>query len=1140
MYTSNQYTRAKAQVDGAPPEAQAILRQRIAEYEQANPIGPPAPPKTGDVGGAAGGALGEVGSEQATPKFALPPDTAPPRAPAAEPPQHAQPVFADLGPAPPVDPDFDPDLPNASKLKTLAAPPEYVSQNPQAGLAHIAASRLDPRANSFFEPTEGEFLRVQGATLKARGIQPGTPEFSVALDEYRDRKWIQALQQAQAEDRPLTRIAYVGDHAQGWDKLKNTLVSGYDTGIGFAKGFLSGRSLHAVDAMNAVEDKLTGSNFVDENRDLAERNPTANLAGEIVGGASKGGPLAKVAKFANPTALSTSKSLLARTAGAAISGAAAGETDLAARSAAQGLGDLAHGRSLESAKDNFTSHLIGSGLLGAGFGAGGHLAAEAANSVQKWTGQSTPELAQLRRGGGDTDALTGIRPGQDVAENLETAREPLPGEAKAPSPGNPTEVAAGKVQEPLARANAEGFAATKRRIIAEQDAAHANSPALQRPTPVKNLANQAVDWVTRKLQPEAKEGYLPGMKVGGKAAPAAQTGAPAELTNRLWRSRIVTAAEAANEARATGGRVITVEQAQRLGIDVGALKSGLDVEGVPAGAPPISDPSAGSVVSPVKALPKYSKADLANAATTLEPTAEEAEAVRRFTFGKRAPGDPGQITGLLDRSPVSPLPHVYRGMGMHPEKAAEFLANDTFSVGDSPVSASSDPMVARSFAARNQVDPGDVGITLKLKHTSARDIGSLADGQVKVESELLLPPRSTFRVISRQKDAAVPGNWIVTAEEIPAEAPAGATTEQVFGRPADKPSPFRGGILGARPGRAAITPKPTPGSDWDPRDRPYTRAGADEATAVDNGPPIPPSAARATGRPSGPPTELTPTAAQQAKPSAAAQSASAAGLPPDHFKVILEPREYDAKQLEEIIADIDNAANAGAKSGAADPGWKDMQRAARLDRDQFGPDWQKMLARHHAELNAIEQRGAHAGLKDNKSYSEMSGDAQRGFNGKLVNFPGDTASNQALRELAKQAGPGVVKDLEVLGAQNAYSKLKGLATPKIGETLGSGGVVGHLRGLGPAVKFRADAFARQLSAGPTGEPTITPRLAAFLQENVPAPRRWLPGAPALGAGALGLKAGVAYNTLTPDQLAFLARVAELFAPSKQKETGANQ
>ena len=980
-YTEDQYQRAKAQLPKLSPEDQKRIGEKIAEYESSNL-------RPGEARGAEG-EHPEVKLPVAEPKLSHASDHSLAAGLAAkqEDPYAAVPE--------PVDDSRDQALPTASKLKALARKAEVVGSVPGTlkaialgtadkagfGVMPAMANSLADRftGTSYYEPSVAQFTRDQAPLLKAKGIQPGTKEFDDQFDEYKDRKWAQAHDAAEAAGTPLVRRDYVNHDTLSWGKLGDVLAELGDGAAAFGKSFLAGRTLQASKLVAPIKDRLLGTDTQAEDAAQVERHPYLSMAGELKGATS--GPLAELTKAATIPKLANSTSIGARVLGAGIAGAAGGEADNASRAVAAGASDALHGENgLRSAKDQFVSHLLGSGLIGAGFGAAGQGVAEVANAGQKAYLAGQPGLGQLRRGGGDTDLIRGIRPGPDVAANLEGAREPLPGEDKAPFGGTPVEFAANKVREPLAQAHTDLNASTFERLGNEKQAAIEADPVLQRPAPVRATASKVVNLIQSKLQPDAP-GYLPGMKLEtAQIAPGGDVRDMGKLAQQLFKPRLVTAVEARNAAQANGGFVVDLDQAKQLGFDVTGKT--LDSEGVPNGAP--------------------------------------------------------------------------------------------------------------------------------------QDSGS-------------------------------------AATEAAPEAPAGSSAEDIFGRAAEKPGPSPVDRLKPRPGRAFKTPVGEPGSDWfdkqkaaetvalhsgdyevnDPFAAQRSKAPASPTADTPTTPGGAPSVATPSVRPTTPPVEL------RAKPSPAASQAQAAGLPQDHFKVVLEPQQYNAAKFEDILGDIDRKAGYAAAKGNPNPHWDEIARAIREDRKQFGPGWTDLIGKHHEELNGLEQRSAHAGFSEDKAHPEMGANAQDRLQNKLRSFPdpNDVASQKALREIAAAASPAVQKDLEVLGATGAFQKLKGSAQLKAAETLGGGGLVGRLTGVGGFMKPRADALARGLAAGPTGEPTITPRLHAFLNQVAPSGPgpKWLPGmVPRLGGGALGLKASVAYDALTPAQKKVLQGLLE------QKTEGAKQ
>lgn len=1056
----------------------------------------------------------------------------------------------------------DGNLPNASKLKTLAAPPEYVSKNPMAGLKHVALATAGdplqgPSAGTYFEPSEHQFTADMGPVLKARGVFPGSPQFVDAYAEYADRKWQQAYQQAQATDTPLTRVKYV-QHSGAWDKLKDFVAQSADEGSAFAKGYVNGLAPGSVAATGAASDLATGRNDVDADREQAYRDPGAAAAGETLGAidprsllSKTAGVIGKVGKYL--------PGMIGRLGTAALAGAGAADVGLAGNAIGQGLGDAAHGRSLDDAKSSFTSHLLGSSLIGSGAGVFGQLGAEGADAYRASLrrGQLGGEVGSLEAGGGATDLLRGIKSPKEVEANVEAARPPVPGENKQEPTGSALELQAGKVQGPIAKQNVDDYAEFKQRAAAENQAEIDRDPNLREPKPTKATANAVVDLVKARTQPEGRDvEFLPG---ASQSLPGRNNGPFIDLAKKFWKPRLALGIDAAQAARANGGRVVSMADAEALGYPIKDLRAGtaMNAEGVPNGAPEIPD----EPVDVTKALPRYSKDQLASGSGDVgDASPEQAEAIKRYTFGKRNPGDTDLIDSYLQAAPVSPLPHVYRGIALPADDAADFLANGTFDTGATPTSVSSDPITARSFAARNQ-NPGDVAITLKLKHTSARNVQPFADKQVSVEKELMLPSRRKFEIESKVRDPSNPDGWIVTAREVPSEPGNASTTEEVFGRPADKLTPGPTSLLKPRPGRAFKTPTGPVGSDWFDQakaaetvalnsgdyavDDPFAaqRSGSGKSPPADT--PTTPDASAEPGspsvRPNGPPSELRPPplpppSGPKARP----------GVPDSEYRVVLEPREYNAADFEKLVEALDDAAKADRKGAHVDPAWKDFQRSIRQDREQFGQRWVDLKAAHHAEKTALEQRAGHANLGDSPStYEEMPANAQKSYNAGLVNFGsrGSAAeSNAALRSLAERAG--VKSELETLRAQRARDALTEKATPALHEGVGVGGAFARLGGLVPAMKLRADAAARAVSRGPEGtsgfDPSkLSPELLSLVRKGAPIAREVKPAGPLLnvfsmGRGALGLKAGSGYNatrdrgasakTLSPEETKYLEKL----------------
>ncbi len=578
MYTADQYARAKAQLGNATPEQKAILSQKMYEYIAANPGGAP-----------------EEAPKPSVPE--LPPDT--------------QGAFGTPGQ---IDTETDLDLPNASKLKKFTAPPEYSSSNPLKTVARaIGSTALDPldgpAVGLYHEPSRKQFETDMEPVLRARGIarteDDGTPnrDYEDAYAQYKDSQWQKAYDAAKAADTSLTRVEHVADNKKGWSKLAAQLTELPDVMSAFAKGYASGGTLGATKALSGAADSVTGGDEALRDREQAERDPVAAGAGEVLGAINPRSLASGIAHGVSGAAKGVAERYLpgmaARLFGAAAGGAAASEADLAGRAGSQAVVDQAHGLGTDDAKSTFTKSLLGTGLLGAGGGVLGQLVGEGATAFRKSTSSAYPELGPLREGGGDTSVLRGVRAPAEVKANEEAARFGIPGEAKPRPLGTPEEIAAEKLQEPLTQQNADDMKGAVAQAERENAQALASNPELAKPKPMRATANALLDEVLGRVDP-AKAGSGEFLPKEGSDLAYSSNKAHVDAVKKLWKPKVVLAVEAPDVARAEGGRVISVEQAQALKYP---LEFPTDSEGVPAGAPPIPDEPAGSTTAEIFGRP---------------------------------------------------------------------------------------------------------------------------------------------------------------------------------------------------------------------------------------------------------------------------------------------------------------------------------------------------------------------------------------------------------------------------------------------------------------------------------------------------------------------------------------------------------
>lgn len=1143
MYNADQYARAKAQVDAAPPEAQAVLRQRMGEYEAS----------TRDRAAAFGGTI-EPGME-------VKPVAAPAHGDFVKPVNKLDELTAQVNaPDPNADDTTDLNLPNASKLKVFNQPAEYVAKNKLAGLAHIASASVlagvNPlyrttksplAANMYYEPSEERFQQEAGPEIAARKLVPGTPEYQQKFDEYKDRKWQQAYEQAAAQDRPLTRAEYV-QHAPGWAALGDFVANGSDEALSFAKGIANTLSLHgAMSAPSAAEDYLTrkanprgqGTSRVLDNREEEARNPASSVGGEVAGAFLPIGPVAEAAGAAGKLVTRGAPGMLRRLAGSVVGAQAGAGADLAGRSVARGLEDVSQGGDTSSARSQFMSNLLPTMALATGGGIAGHAIAGLGEVAAKHIVAGTPEIADLHAGGAATHPIWGVTPGREVAANIEQARPPLLGEEKAMLPGTPnaTVIQASKLQGPLTAENAAAHADAHELVRAQQDAMIAGDPGLQRRLFPKESGNATITWILKHLKPEAKESYLPHLNdaTPDQLAPFGDVKLPQKLAQELYSPAIVTAPEAMGMAARARGRAVTFDEARALGYDVGALAkkqglkttiaeglkpgpSGLDTQGVPRGAPDLeSEGLATRIGEP--------------------PTTAD-------VFGR--PAD--EITPPRPRTTLSPRPEkAFKGA------APETIDGDPFGIDakrtgdyfkDHPRELP-DPFPADRFGGWKSSVPSVAPKDLQARILDAAEgIGKQRVRLADLREALPDVPREELD--KALKDSQQAGNLVLMRLDNPQEIGPRDLSGKLDIAGADRH------ILYLTPeGRARISAK-------------ETSVAAPESYHTRVSPPSEPGPISAT--PSGPPPELRaasePSAPASAVPSKPFQGPTQQvshinGIPTSEYRIVLKPNPLNAREFEDVLGRADMAAKADQARGKIDPELKIMQAAIRQDRNQFGEPWVKLIDEHHNLLNGLEKRSADAGINEKVGYHEgMSKAGRLQLDAQLEGYPGhknaaDAAAKVALTSLASGADaraarvaqaaggnappPGVLHDLEVLAAQNAYTKLKGEAVPKLNESAGAAGLTAHLRGLGPFMKLRVEPIARALATGPTGEPTISNRLLNYVRQSSPA-SRMLPGI-GVGGGALGMRLGVGYNAasdhLTDSQKATLAKMLLAFDQKPQ-------
>src|SRR6478609_4485654 len=520
--------------------------------------------------------------------------------------------------------DFDPDLPNASKRKKWADPPEYVTKSPGKALLTLAKNRMvDPLNGTngamYFEPSEKQFAADMGEYLKAKGVAPGSEDYAHAYADYKDRKWHLAYEQAAATDTPLLRVAHVPDSASGWTKLQAYLADKTDAAAAFATGFASGGTLGMTRVLQT-----------DADREQLARHPVAEAVGEVGGAVSPGslagklfGGLGRLGKGAG----------LGKYGASAFAGGVGSTIDAASHSGADALADKLHGRPLDQdAKSHFTTKLLGSMAVGSLGGMAGEgiasLAQRYRTSLRQPTNPLGTELTNAESTGTATDALSGLKPSSDVEKYLEKARGLVPGEDKALPTGSAVEYAASDVRGPLVAQQDFERAAALQRMENESGQMYSRTPELKQPKPVKSLLDTLLNGIRERSQPEAADKFLPG----AADALGARNNSPfIDLARKVVKPRLALDVDAAKEAARTGGRVVTLEEAEQMGFPVKGLANEVNPEtGLPHNAPSLSEysPVRDSELlpggaeprnsMPTRPVPDWQPPDLAQGATIPE------------------------------------------------------------------------------------------------------------------------------------------------------------------------------------------------------------------------------------------------------------------------------------------------------------------------------------------------------------------------------------------------------------------------------------------------------------------------------------------------------------------------------------------
>lgn len=335
----------------------------------------------------------------------------------------------------------------ASRRKDLHAPPEFrpPSQEPPtmpgggvnpmemfSGALGKAKEAIH-MTEYFLEPPVTQFRREMAPYI------PGVADMGIGDDaykEYADQLWKTIHDQAKAEGRPVVRVAYKKAETGG-DVVKKALVENV---AGPLMGAVSGVNRQAfglpAKAIGAL-DKETGENV----GRMGETYPLSELAGEVVGGASRVSPMGLASQaITKSLPAAGARTLLGAGGRGALAGAGAGA--VGATSIAASEDRLPTGMEL---------------FLGGGLGA---IPGAAQGAHKKALLRSMPALSKAEIGGvAETDILRGVKrtpKGQAIQEASE--------EAFGGQTGREQDFVAGKMEQPLTQ-GARRLAATTQRDV---------------------------------------------------------------------------------------------------------------------------------------------------------------------------------------------------------------------------------------------------------------------------------------------------------------------------------------------------------------------------------------------------------------------------------------------------------------------------------------------------------------------------------------------------------------------------------------------------------------------------------------------------------------------------------------------------
>lgn len=375
-YSQEQYERAKKAVvsGGVPPDKVPIVQQRITQYEDDRARGylpaPAAKAPTSESLSHKTPSL-DMGNSSVIDYLGTVADKG-----ASEKEDALSKVRAATA---------DDTLQNASKLKVFNDPPEWEPKFDRAKNPFSALPQTKRAPQYFYEPPLEQFQEAVKSGALARQLEREFPgqkgeidpkwlESSKTYAAYKDAAWRHALAEAMRSNTPIVRAEF----SKSLGTMEKLQANFLDPVVAGASGALSGLSMGLADPLI----RSVAPETAEAERRSRMRNPTADFAGQVIGGLSPTGLPSLVAKGATKAlgAVGLGNKGLSGLAKSTAAGAATGAAEANVRAIAQSAADaLDAGESAIETVQRIYDTLaaqqgtLEGGALGGAMGAGGHL-----------------------------------------------------------------------------------------------------------------------------------------------------------------------------------------------------------------------------------------------------------------------------------------------------------------------------------------------------------------------------------------------------------------------------------------------------------------------------------------------------------------------------------------------------------------------------------------------------------------------------------------------------------------------------------------------------------------------------------------------------------------------------------------------